>query len=383
VHETGGVVLQRGAAAEQLVGRLAASDDPVLAYKAGLFAGMATGSARAQALQAEIAGSSAARALFRIFEQDEKSLRHAYRKWQGPHWTLTCLAMIDYPPGDERLRPLARRVYDWLLAPHFLEPPLTAVYRGEEDRVRHCASMDGNALWYSVRLGLEDERTRGLVDRLIGWQWPDGGWNCDKRPGVAASSFQESLIPARGLWAYGQAHGHQPALDAAQRVADLVLARRLLWRVGDGTLITPTWGGRVDRIHYPIQFYDVLFALQGMAELGRLGDPRCADALALLRAKQLPDGGFPLEDLNAPTAGRVVSRHSYADWGPSGTRQSNPLVSLAALAVLRTGRADGTTSARQRTEWAQAGFSASAPGLGASAEGGLSARRRGRSAGGR
>ena len=47
-----------------------------------------------------------ARALFRVFEQDAKTLQHTYRKWQGPHWTLTCLAMIDHPPGDERLRPL-------------------------------------------------------------------------------------------------------------------------------------------------------------------------------------------------------------------------------------------------------------------------------------
>ena len=90
--------------------------------------------------------------------------------------------------------------------------------------------------------------------------------NCDKRHGVVTSSFQESLIPARGLWAYGQTHNHQPSLDAAQRAADLVLARRLLWRIGDGALITPRWGGRADRIHYPIQFYDVLFALQVMAE---------------------------------------------------------------------------------------------------------------------
>ena len=66
-----------------------------------------------------------------------------------------------------------------------------------------------------------------------------------------------------------------------------------------------------------------------------LGDPRCADALALLESKRLPDGGFPLEEPNAATADRVASRHSYAKWGPSGQRQSNPLISLTALGVLQ------------------------------------------------
>lgn len=326
---------------ERLVELMCGSDDPVLTFRARLVAGLSPRSAEARALQARIPGSPRARALLRVLAQDERTLHHVYRKWQGPHWTLVCLALIGYPPGDEALRPLVRRVHDWILSRHFLEPPLTAVHPGQEDRVRHCASMDGNAIWSCVRLGLEDERTRAVVDRLIGWQWPDGGWNCDKSPLAGGSSFQESLIPARGLWAYGQVHGYQPALDAAQRVADLVLSRRLLWHRRDGTLIVPDWGGRPDRIHYPIQFYDVLFALQVMAELGRIGDPGCADALALLEAKRLPDGGFPLEAPNAAPADRVVSRHSYADWGPAGRRTSNPLVSLAALGVLRSAAAPG------------------------------------------
>ena len=127
-------------------------------------------------------------------------------------------------------------------------------------------------------------------------------------------------------------------MDAAQKVADLVLARRLLWHLGDGTLIVPDWGGRPDRIHYPIQFYDLLFALEVMAELGRIGDPRCADALALLDSKRLSDGGFPLEEPNAAAADQVASRHSYAERGPAGTRQSNPLVSLTALGALQAAR---------------------------------------------
>jgi len=325
----------RREASGQLVARLAESDDPVLAYKARILAGLSPDSDEARTLQARIADSPMARTLLRVLDQDAKALQHTYRKWQGPHWTLVFLALIDYPPGDESLRPMMRRVHDWLFSKHFLEPPSTAVYAGQENRVRHCASQDGNAIWYSVQLGLDDERTREVVDRLIGWQWPDGGWNCDKRPDAATSSFQESLIPARGLGSFGCRHGYEPALRAADRVARLVLPRRLLWRQHDGVLILPQWGGRPDRIHYPNQFLDVLFALQVMADLGQIGDPRCTDALAMLESKRLADGGFPLEQPDAVTSARVVSRGSYATWGPVGRRRSNPLVSLAALKVIQ------------------------------------------------
>lgn len=318
-----------------LLQALASSPDPVLAHKARAVLGLPPDSAEAHELREQIAHSPISRALLRVLEQDERTLHHTYRKWQGPHWSLTLLAAIDHPPGDERLRPLATRCHDWVFSRHFLEPPMTQVHPGQEDRVRHCASMDGNLIWYSVRLGLEEERTPAVVERLIGWQWPDGGWNCDKRVEARASSFQESLIPARGLWAYGCAHDHEPARRAAQRVADLVLERQLLWHRRDGALIVPDWGGRPDRINFPAQFFDVLYALQVMAELGRLDDPRCAAALDLLESKQLPDGGFPLEAPNAVAADHVVSRGSYADWGPTGSRRSNPLVSVAALGVLR------------------------------------------------
>lgn len=331
----------RLAAGARLLEALAASADPVVAYRAALLGGRDRGSAASIAARAAIADSARARALLRVLDQDDKTLRHTYRKWQGPHWTLTCLALIDYPPGDEALRPLSRRVHDWLFSPHFLEEPLTVVHPGQEHRVRHCASMDGNALWSSVRLGLEDDRTPAAVDRLIGWQWPDGGWNCDKRASATQSSFQESLIPARGLWAYGTAHDHAPARQAAQRVAELVLDRRLLWRRRDGTLISPAWRGTPgpDRIHYPIQFFDVLFALQVMGDLGRLGDPRCSDALTLLESKRLDDGGFPLEAPTCVTSPQVLTGGTYADWGPTGTRRSNPLVTLAVMDVLdRAGR---------------------------------------------
>ena len=337
----------RREASERLVARLTESDDPVLAYKARILTGLSPDSDEARTLQARIADSPMARTLLRVLDQDAKTLQHTYRKWQGPHWTLVFLALIDYPPGDETLRPLVNRVHDWLFSKHFLAPPSTAVYAGQENRVRHCASQDGNAIWYSVKLGLDDERTRQVVDRLVGWQWPDGGWNCDKRREVAASSFQESLVPARGLVAFGRRHGYEPALRAADRVADLMLPRRLLWRQRDGVMISPHWGGRPDRIHFPNQFLDVLFALQVMVDLKRIGDARCTDALALLESKRLADGGFPLEQPDARTSARIVSRGTYATWGPAGSRRSNPLVSLAVLAVIQAAEVTHAAGSRR------------------------------------
>ena len=93
-----------------------------------------------------------------------------------------------------------------------------------------------------------------------------------------------------------------------------MLQRRLLWHRSDGSLIVPDWAGPPgpDRIRYPVQIFDVLFALQVMADLGRLDEPGCSDALRLLESKWLPGGGFPLEAPNTVTAEHVVSRGSYA-----------------------------------------------------------------------
>lgn len=263
----------------------------------------------------------------------------AYRKWQGPHWTLAGLAELGYPPEDPELRPLIDQVFDWLLAPRHLLPPSTATLPHQADRVRRCASQEGLALWYLHELGhAADPRTETLASRLLGWQWPDGGWNCDKSPQARTSSVQETLLPLRGLARHALAgRGGPEAPGAVDRAAEFLLARRLLWRRHDGRPIRPTWGGDPLLIQWPIRLYDVLSALVVMTELGRVRDPRCSDALRLLAGKRLPGGGFPAELRTARTAGTVVSGGTFADWGPTGRTRLNPYVSVDAEWVLRHG----------------------------------------------
>ena len=318
---------------------LCAHENPVVAYRARrLLAGEPEDSRAMRGLRAEIASSETARRLLLALDGERFN---TYRKWQGPHWTLYSLAEIGFPPGDERILPLRRRVMDWMFAPAFLKPPSTLVFPDQPKRPRRCASMEGNAIWSQLLLGIVDEtRAPLLVDRLCAFQWPDGGWNCDKRPEARVSSVQETLIPLRGLALWSRATGDGRAAASAKRAAEFLLKRRLLWRRRDGALIKPEWGGPVDRIHYPIRFYDVLGALLVMAEAGLARDRRCRDALDLLEGKRLDDGSFPAEWTNVRKADRIESRGTYADWGPLRRRKGNPLVTVDALYALKeAGRA--------------------------------------------
>jgi hypothetical protein len=319
------------------VGRLRASPDPTVAYRTRVeVLGEDPCLPELAALRASIASTDRSRRLLQHRRSDGTIAPHPYRKWQGPHWTLVQLALTAYPKGDESLAILRDQMVGWLLEPDHLEFPRSVAYPEQAERFRRCGSQEGNAVWYSVVLGIEDDRTALLVDRLVGWAWPDGGWNCDKRPEARGSSFMETLIPVRGLGLWGRVHGDQRALDAAERAAEFLLQRRLLWRLRDGLPCDP----RFLRIHHPIRFYDLLFALQVMAEIGKIGDPRCGDALTLLERKRLPDGGFPAEVMTARTSDEVTSRGSYADWGPGGTRRSNDLVTVDALSVLHAAGRD-------------------------------------------
>ena len=250
-----------------------------------------------------------------------------YNKWRGAHWVLMILAELGYPPGDESLMPLREQVLNcWLAESHYKSVRLI------EGRARRCASQEGNACYALLSLGLADTRVDTLIGRLIKWQWPDGGWNCDKRPAAHNSSFHESLIPLRALALYARLTGSAPARQAAERAAEIFLKRRLFRRQADGAVIKDAF----IRLYYPSYWhYDVLFGLKVLAEAGYIRDPRCADALDLLESKRTPDGGYPAEGRHYSTAASRGSGRSLVEWGAVSTRVMNPFVTTDALWVLK------------------------------------------------
>jgi hypothetical protein len=262
------------------------------------------------------------------------SSSQAYRKWTGSHWILSLLADLGYPAGDETLRPLMEETYKAWLGVHHEK-----YIRLIGGRTRRCASQEGNAVWSSLRLGLADGRTGELVSRLLKWQWPDGGWNCDKRPEADSSSFMETLIPLRALALYARISGDPQAGTAAERSAEIFLKRCMFKRLRDGAVMDKHFL----LLHYPAYWhYDILFGLKVMAEAGFISDPRCREALDLLESKRLPDAGFPAEESYTQHSRPGLSGYSTVKWGGTGRKKMNPFVTADAFYVLRMAGRMGT-----------------------------------------
>jgi hypothetical protein len=303
-----------------------------------------------RSLREEIRGSARVRALLSRRDQLGRpgTARQVYYKWQGLHWVLASLADLGYPEGDESLHPIRDRVVDFWLSPRYFRE-FTArteaeAYRGRgvplmRDRYRRCGSQQGNALYSVVTLGIADERAHSLAERLLHWQWPDGGWNCDRHPEADTSSFMETLLPMVGLAAYARKYRRPAAAKAARAAADVFLRRRLFKRVSDGRLIAPDFVA----LHYPRYWhYDFLAGLVAMMKIGRIRDPRCTDALDLLEERRLPGGGWPAEKRYYKVSPKaMVSNSDYVDWGGTSRTRMNEWVTVDALTVLRAaGRLD-------------------------------------------
>lgn len=319
---------------QPLISRLLNSPDPIIRYKTLVFVqGSNPGDPEVVRIQEQIPTSPLVRELLIDRGEDGLIPFHPYTKWQGAHWVLTCLADTCYPPGDMSLLPLRDQVYEWLFSKEHWEEPIRRT--GSNLQIRMHASMEANALFSSLRLGLTDERTPILVERLLWAQWKDGGWNCDQHKAAHTSSFFESITPLRALALYTKLTGDPHAAAAVERATEVFLSRQLFRRLKDGQVIRKDFLN----LSYPCYwYYDILFGLKVMAEAGFIDDPRCNEALDLLESKQLIEGGWAAETKHYTVfrkPGSFLPRGSRTAWGVTGRSRMNEFITVDAMSVLR------------------------------------------------
>jgi hypothetical protein len=134
---------------------------------------------------------------------------------------------------------------------------------------------------------------QGIVDRLLGEQLPDGGWNCEAAKGSTRSSFNSTICVLEALLEYELAGGSSTELTEPRlRGQEYLLERCLLRRLTTGEVIDPTWMS----FSFPTWWhYDVLRGLEYLRRAGATPDGRVAEAIELVESKRDGDGRWLLE----------------------------------------------------------------------------------------
>ena len=312
------------------VDRLLAAEDPSLAFLARRdLANEDPTTSSMRRLQARIRTSPRVSALLGGHARSGAS---TYGKWKGAHWVVLHLAFLAHPGGDPRVEALVDETLAHWTAPRYLrDQEVRSVDRSLEfvpviaGKARRCASQQGGALLASVMLGhRKDARVTTLADRLMDWQWHDGGWNCDRHVEARMSSVNETFLPVRGLLALGERE------DAVGRACEFLLDRHVIYRRTDGQPLHSV----VAQLHYPAYWhYDLLAGLTALADADRLGDARCARALDLLESFRLEEGGWPAHAKWYKVADSGSNVESVG-WGAIGAAKPNDWATLDALRIL-------------------------------------------------
>jgi hypothetical protein len=227
---------------------------------------------------------------------------HPYGKWRGAFWRLVALVDLGIERGHADALDAAEQVLVWLRSPSRLRAMKKRTFEG---RVRRCATQEGLALHACCRLGLaEDPRVVAIAESLVETQWPDGGWNCDIRPQVTHSSFNETWGPVLGLAEFGDDR-------ATGRGVEFLLRHRVVFSHRRKVVAHPAF---VKLRYPPYWHYDLLVGLRTLAAAGALADPRTADALDMLESKRQPDGTWRVEGRWWKRPGSKGSNVEVIDW---------------------------------------------------------------------
>jgi hypothetical protein len=208
--------------------------------------------------------------------------RAGFDCWSATHPVLELLRELGVDPETPAVRAAVERVRDrvrW-------EYDGSAYFDGE---VEPC--INGGALANAAYFGVPADR---IVETLLRTRLPDGGWNCWDEDGTGPSSFHSTICVVEGLWALEAAGGDDAAVREARRTGEeYLLERRLLRRRSTGAVVDP----RFAMPSFPTRwYYDVLRALEHFRVARPERDPRCAEAIELVRGKRQPNGLWLLEN---------------------------------------------------------------------------------------
>ena len=214
----------------------------------------------------------------------------------NPEWvslqTLLLLRDMGLDPTSEEAQLAVARVRDNVTWRGVL--PQDAAWHGKPlfaGEVEPC--INGRVVAVGSYFGQD---VQSIVDRLLGEQMTDGGWNCEQERGSTRGSFHTTICVIEGLLEYERATGGSPSVTAArERGQEFLLERRMLRRLSTGEVIDLAW----TQFSFPTGYhYDILRGLEYLRSAGVTPDPRLAEAIDLVASKRDADGRWPLENVH-------------------------------------------------------------------------------------
>jgi hypothetical protein len=212
--------------------------------------------------------------------------------WTDTFHVLELLRRFGLEPGSEQAKgavALVREHVTWSGgAPD--ETPW-ANNRFFEGEVEPC--INGNVVATGAYFGVD---MTPLVERLLGEQLPDGGWNCEVENGATVSSFGTTINVLEGLLEHERAIGGSDQVgEARRRGEEYLLERRLFRRKSTGEVIDPSWL----QFSFPTwYFYDVLRGLDHLRDAEVKPDDRVSEAIGVVEGNRDADGRWPLQNVH-------------------------------------------------------------------------------------
>lgn len=197
--------------------------------------------------------------------------RPFFDAWTATHFSLALLRDFGLDPtGDGAVRAvgLVRDNVRWY-------PDGPGYFDGETE-----PCVNGMALAAGAYFGQDVD---GIVETVLAGQLPDGGWNCWSDYGATVSSFHSTICVLEGLLEWERAGGSSGDVAAARSNGEeYLLQRKLFRRRSTGEVVDP----RFTLFSFPTRwYYDVLRGLEYFRTRGA-PDPRCAEAVDLVRSKR-------------------------------------------------------------------------------------------------
>lgn len=279
--------LRRSASGNPLeYSRLLEGADPALAFQVARDL-LEADEAELRTLRSRIAREGMGAALLAERKSDGHWGNGVYNpKWTCTHYALFELVQLGIDPGNAECRASASLLLDFPA--------------GGDGGVNYARTIEysdvcvnGMILDIASYFGIDDDRTRRVVDFLLSVRMEDGGWNCEYFRGARKSSLHTTISALEGISRFlgaGNTYRERELADARAAGIEFILRHELYKTSTTGEVIKDEFL----TFCFPVRWkYDILRCLDFFQPEKIDYDPRMRDALAIVLTSLRKKGFVP------------------------------------------------------------------------------------------